>query len=113
MALATLIMMSVVVVALPQDPWATAVPIALLFPVLLWIAARCHPVFAAAAAFIVTLAIAGATRPQERAIRGTLADIADRVAAADLGGPLLVMIGRALSETEAGAEREQGAAAVK
>jgi PAS domain S-box-containing protein len=37
------------------------VPIALLFPILLWIAARCRPVFAAAAAFIVTLAIVWTT----------------------------------------------------
>ena len=36
-------------------------PIALLFPILLWIAARCRPVFAAAAAFIVTLAIVWTT----------------------------------------------------
>jgi PAS domain S-box-containing protein len=60
-ALASLIVMSVIVIALPQEPWTTAVPIALLFPVLLWIAARCRPVFAAAAAFIVTLAIVGTT----------------------------------------------------
>jgi PAS domain S-box-containing protein len=32
-------------------------PVALLFPILLWIAARCQPVFAAAAAFIVSLTI--------------------------------------------------------
>jgi hypothetical protein len=37
------------------------VPIALLFPILLWIASRCRPVFAAAAAFIVTLAIVWTT----------------------------------------------------
>jgi PAS domain S-box-containing protein len=49
--------MSVIVIVLPQQPWTTVVPVALLFPVLLWIAARCRPVFAAAAAFIVTLAI--------------------------------------------------------
>ena len=60
-ALALLIVMSVVVIALPPEPWTTVVPIALLFPVLLWIAARCRPVFAAAAAFIVTLAIVWTT----------------------------------------------------
>jgi two-component sensor histidine kinase/integral membrane sensor domain MASE1 len=59
LALASLVAMSVLVVALPQAPWATAVPIAMLFPILLWIAARCPPVFAAAAAFVVTLAIVG------------------------------------------------------
>src|SRR5262245_41305795 len=60
-ALASLIVMSVIVIALPSEPWATVVPIALLFPVLLWIGARCPPVFAAAAAFIVTLAIVWTT----------------------------------------------------
>src|SRR6516164_4352430 len=60
-ALASLIVMSVIVIALPQGWWTTVVPIALLFPVLLWIAARCPPFFAAAAAFIVTLAIVGTT----------------------------------------------------
>ena len=60
-ALASLIVMSVIVIALPPEPSTTVVPIALLFPVLLWIAARCGPVFAAAAAFIVTLAIVWTT----------------------------------------------------
>jgi integral membrane sensor domain MASE1 len=60
-ALASLIVMSVIVIALPQGWWTTVVPIALLFPVLLWIAARCPPFFAAAAAFVVTLAIVGTT----------------------------------------------------
>jgi integral membrane sensor domain MASE1 len=60
-ALASLIIVSVIVIALPSGPWTTVVPIALLFPILLWIAARCRPVFAAAAAFIVTLAIVWTT----------------------------------------------------
>jgi two-component sensor histidine kinase/integral membrane sensor domain MASE1 len=61
LALASLIVMSVIVIALPPKPWTTVVPIALLFPVLLWIAARCRPLFSAAAAFIVTLAIVWTT----------------------------------------------------
>jgi PAS domain S-box-containing protein len=61
LALASLIVMSVIVIALPPKPWTTVVPIALLFPVLLWIAARCPPLFSAAAAFIVTLAIVWTT----------------------------------------------------
>jgi PAS domain S-box-containing protein len=56
-ALALLIVMSVIVVAMPPEPSTTVLPLALLFPVLLWIAARCRPVFAAGAAFVVTLAI--------------------------------------------------------
>jgi PAS domain S-box-containing protein len=60
-ALALLVIMSIVVITLPPEPWTTVVPIALLFPLLLWIAARCRPVFSAAAAFIVTLAIVWTT----------------------------------------------------
>ena len=47
------------IIFLPPElwSWATVVPIAALFPLLLWIAARCRPVFAAAAAFIVAFAI--------------------------------------------------------
>jgi peptidoglycan/LPS O-acetylase OafA/YrhL len=37
------------------------VPIALVFPLLLWLSARCQPVFAAAAAFIVALTIVWTT----------------------------------------------------
>jgi PAS domain S-box-containing protein len=60
-ALATLIMLSGVIIFLPKEPWATVVPIAALFPLLLWLAARCRPVFAAAAAFIVALTVVWTT----------------------------------------------------
>jgi PAS domain S-box-containing protein len=60
-ALAALAVMGGLVIGLPQEPWATVVPVALLFPLLLWLAARCRPVFAAAAAFIVTLTIVWTT----------------------------------------------------
>jgi PAS domain S-box-containing protein len=59
--LAALVVMGVLVIVLPHEPWATVVPVALLFPILLWLAARCRPVFAAAAAFIVTLTIVWTT----------------------------------------------------
>jgi PAS domain S-box-containing protein len=60
-ALATLTLLSGVIIFLPREPWATVVPIAALFPLLLWLAARCRPVFAAAAAFIVALTIVWTT----------------------------------------------------
>jgi len=44
-----------------QEPWAIIVPGAVLFPLLLWLAARCRPVFGAMAAFIVTLTTVGTT----------------------------------------------------
>jgi PAS domain S-box-containing protein len=60
-ALAVLTVMSGLVIFLPREPWASEVSIALLFPVLLWLAARCRPVFAAAAAFIVAVTIVWTT----------------------------------------------------
>jgi PAS domain S-box-containing protein len=60
-ALALLTVMSGLVIFLPREPWASEVSIALLFPLLLWLAARCRPVFAAAAAFIVALTVVWTT----------------------------------------------------
>ena len=60
-ALVTLTAMSGLLIFLPREPWATVVPIALLFPLLLWLAARCRPLFAAAAAFIFALTIVWTT----------------------------------------------------
>src|SRR6201993_2380854 len=56
-ALVALVVLNGFVIFLPQGFWRTVVPVALLFPVLLWLAARCHPVFAATAAFISALTI--------------------------------------------------------
>src|SRR5258708_6437639 len=51
-ALVALATMTVIIVSLPSEPWKkTMVPIALLFPIMLWITARCQPACAAAAAF--------------------------------------------------------------
>src|ERR1700681_3299282 len=60
-ALVALVILNGFVIFLPQRFWGTVVPVALLFPVLLWLAARCHPVFAATAAFISGLTIVLAT----------------------------------------------------
>jgi PAS domain S-box-containing protein len=48
-------------ISLPDGPWATALPEALVFPLLLWIAIRCRPVFSAAAALAVGLTVLGST----------------------------------------------------
>ena len=53
--------MTGVVIALPQPLWETVLPAALLFPILLWLAARCRPVFAAGGALIVSLALTWTT----------------------------------------------------
>jgi hypothetical protein len=84
-ALASLIIVSIIVIALPSGPWTTVVPIALLFPILLWIAARCRPVFAAAAAFIVTLAIVWTTTIGIGHFNDPGLPMADRVLAARAG----------------------------
>jgi hypothetical protein len=51
-ALVTLGATSTFVVSLPPEPWATAVAVAVVLP-MLWIAVRCRLVFVAAAAFII------------------------------------------------------------
>jgi PAS domain S-box-containing protein len=56
-ALVALVILNGFAILLPQGFWGTVVPVALLFPMLLWLAARCHPVFAAMAAFISALTI--------------------------------------------------------
>ena len=84
-ALASLIVVSVIVITLPAEPWTTVVPIALLFPILLWIASRCRTVFAAAAAFIVTLAIVWTTTIGIGHFGDPVLSIADRVLAARAG----------------------------
>jgi signal transduction histidine kinase len=57
-ALAVLGAMSWVIVSLPLGLWETVVPAALVFPILLWLAARWQPVFSAAGAFIVSMSVA-------------------------------------------------------
>ena len=49
--------LSAFVIALPEGPWSTALPVALIFPVLLWVAVRSCPVFSAAAGFVVALTV--------------------------------------------------------
>ena len=84
-ALAALAVMSGLVIFLPREPWATAVPIALLFPMLLWLAARCRPVFAAAAAFIVALTIVWTTTFGIGIFGDPSLPIADRILGAQAG----------------------------
>ena len=43
------------IISLRPDSWESVGPVALLFPLLLWIAARCQPIFSSAAVFIVSL----------------------------------------------------------
>src|SRR5262245_53285698 len=56
-ALVTLAALSAFLLSIPEGPWATALPVALVFPVLMWITARCRPLFAAAAMLVATLSV--------------------------------------------------------
>jgi PAS domain S-box-containing protein len=56
-ALVTLAAVSAFALVMSPGPWATLLPAALLFPLVLWLAARCRPVFATAAAFILAVAV--------------------------------------------------------
>ena len=77
--------MSALVIFLPRVSWATVVPIALLFPLLLWLAARCQPVFAAAAAFIIALTIVWTTTFGIGYFGDPDLPIGDRIAGAQAG----------------------------
>jgi PAS domain-containing protein len=46
-----------IIFMLPPDWWELCVAVVLLFPVVLWVAARCPPVFASAAVFIASLIV--------------------------------------------------------
>jgi signal transduction histidine kinase len=59
--LVALAFLSALIVFVRGEPWTIVMAVALLFPLLLWLAARCRPVFSAAAAFIVALAIVWTT----------------------------------------------------
>jgi integral membrane sensor domain MASE1 len=61
LAVAALAVVSGLAIFLRSDLLATVGPVAVLFAPLLWLAARCRPVFASAAAFIVSLSIVWTT----------------------------------------------------
>ena len=54
-ALVALALMTTLVIFLPLQFWETVLPIAALFLILLWICARCRPVYAAAAVSLVSI----------------------------------------------------------
>src|SRR5215471_14184405 len=97
-ALVTLSATSAFVVSLPPGPWATAMAVAVVFP-MLWIAVRCRPVFAAAAAFIVALIVACSTALGLGDFGDASFPVPDRTLAAQtivLGGALCLLILSAL-----------------
>lgn len=61
LALAILAALSALVIQLRNDTWTGEIAIITVFPLLLWIAARCRPVFAAAAVFVCATSIVWTT----------------------------------------------------
>src|SRR6516164_2530548 len=61
LALVALAVMTGLIIPLPHEPWDDLLPITWLFPILLWLAARCRPAFSAAGAFVVSITIVWTT----------------------------------------------------
>ena len=107
----TLAVLCVFLISLPQEPWESALPVALVVPVVLWIAVRCRPVFAAAAAFAVALAIIWSTTFNIGHFGDASIPLAERIIAAQthvLAGSLLALVLAALF-----ADRRRSEAALK
>jgi PAS domain S-box-containing protein len=97
--LVALAALSVFVISLPKGPWATALPVALVFPILLWVVVRCRPMFAAAATFIVSLAVIWSTTFDMGHFGDGSVPLEDRILAAQtlvLVGALLTLVLAAL-----------------
>jgi signal transduction histidine kinase len=92
LAVAALALVSGLAIFLRSDFLATVGPVAVLFAPLLWLAARCRPVFAAAAAFIVSLSIVWTTTFGIGYFGNPGLSVAERVLAAQVS-ILLVTIG--------------------
>jgi len=98
-ALTTLAALSSFFISLPQRPWATALPVAFVFSLLLWIAVRCRPVFTAAAMFVVALAVVSSITFNIGHFGDASIPLADRMIAAQtlvLVGVLLALVLAAL-----------------
>ena len=61
LALVALAVMTGLIIPLPHEPWDDVLPITWLFPILLWLAARCRPAFSAMGAFMVSMTIVWTT----------------------------------------------------
>ncbi len=91
--------LSAIAIALPQGPWSTALPLAIVFPVLLWIAVRCRPAFTAGSAFIVASTVVASITFGMGHFGDPSIPLADRVLAAQtiiLTGVVLTLVLAAL-----------------
>ena len=78
-AIGALAVMTGVVVLLPAGLWGTVVPAALLFPILVWLAVRCHSVFAAAGVFLASMTIIWTTTYRIGHFGQTVLSIEERI----------------------------------
>jgi PAS domain S-box-containing protein len=108
-ALGTLAAMSAIILALPPGPWATVLPAAMLFPQLLWLAARCPPVYAAAAASIVAFAIVWVTSFGIGFFGDASVPIEDRIMAAQISMLAATLCSLALAALFAEMRRHEAA----
>jgi PAS domain S-box-containing protein len=97
--LALLAGLSKLFVSQTPGSWSTALPVLFAVPILLWIAVRCRPVFAAAAMFVVTLAVALSTTFNLDHLGDASTPVVDRIRTAQtlvLAGALLTLVLAAL-----------------
>lgn len=95
----TLAVLSVYLISLPQGPWESALPVAVVLPVLLWVTVRCRPAFAAAAVSFLALTIIWSTASNSGHFGDASIPPADRVLAGQtfvLAGSLLALVLAAL-----------------
>jgi PAS domain S-box-containing protein len=98
-AIVILALSSVLLILLPQEPWESALPVALVLPVLLWLAVRCRPVFGAAAASVLAVTIFWSAASHTGHFGDSSIPLADRILAAQTyatAGTLLALILSAL-----------------
>jgi signal transduction histidine kinase len=108
LGLIAVVLVTVIIAFLPPAHWDTVTPVALLLPILVWLAARCRPVFAAAAAFTLSMSIVWMTIFQLGHFGNASLSISDRVLQIQaiilvtaLGGLILSTLFAERKETEA------------
>ena len=111
LALVVLTLLSAVGFGSPTDYWFTILPLASLFPLLLWPAAHCRPVFAAAATCILALTIVWTMTFGMGRLGDPSIPLADRVHAAEVA--LLALSACALGLAALFAERRRNETALK
>jgi len=85
LALVVLAVTTAFIISLPRELWETVFPITWLFPIFLWLAARCEPSFSAAGAFLVSMTIVWTTILGKGHFGDPSLPISDRVLGAQAG----------------------------